>query len=38
MNKNIFFCGQVDERRETELKKRGLCLVPFSMIINYMDQ
>ncbi|KAG7024902.1 hypothetical protein SDJN02_13722, partial [Cucurbita argyrosperma subsp. argyrosperma] len=39
----------VHERRETgdligigseytELKKRGLCLVPFSMILNYMDQ
>ena len=45
----FFFLVQVEERREmdnligigndyTELKKRGLCLVPLSMVLNYLPQ
>lgn len=45
----LFFVVQVEERKEmgdlieignkyTELKKRGLCLVPLSMVLNYLPQ
>lgn len=49
MYNELCFCGQVDERREmgnfigigndyTQLKKRGLCLVPLSMVVNYLAE
>lgn len=36
-NKGSGSSGQTDERNdETELKKKGLCLVPLSMVVQYL--